>query len=74
MPAVGIGGVIVAARCRGLGLADRVIAKALERAGPPVLVEQPDGFVEVPQVSMWRAIRGGATFLAGRAIVHSFPF
>jgi predicted N-acetyltransferase YhbS len=102
MPVVGIGGVIVAARCRGQGLGDRVIAEALERAGtlgpglailfchrdraglykrhgfaeidPPVLVKQPAGFLEAPQVSMWRAIREGATFPAGRATVHSFPF
>ncbi len=102
MPVVGIGGVIVAARCRGRGVADRVIVEALGRAAtlgpgvailfchrdraglyerhgfaeidPPVLVEQPDGFVETPQVSMWRAIHEGVTFPAGRVIVHSFPF
>jgi hypothetical protein len=38
------------------------------------LVEQPDGYVETPQVSMWRAIHEGVTFPDGRVIVHSFPF
>jgi predicted N-acetyltransferase YhbS len=102
LPAVGIGGVIVVARCRGRGLADRVIGEALDRAAtlgpglailfchrdraglyerhgfaeisPSVLVEQPGGRVEVPQVSMWRAIHAGVTFPAGRVVVHSFPF
>jgi predicted GNAT family N-acyltransferase len=38
-PVVGIGGVIVAARCRGRGLANRIIDEALRRAstlGPPL--------------------------------------
>jgi predicted N-acetyltransferase YhbS len=102
LPAVGIGGVIVVARCRGRGLGDRVIAEALDRAatlgpglailfchrdraglyarhgfaeiGPPVLVEQPGGLVELPQVSMWRAIREDMALPAGRTVVLGFPF
>jgi GNAT superfamily N-acetyltransferase len=41
---------------------------------PPVLVKQPHGFVEVPQVAMWRAIREDVTLPSGRVIVHSLPF
>jgi predicted GNAT family N-acyltransferase len=41
---------------------------------PPVLVQQPGDFVEVPQVAMWRAIREGATLPSGRPVVHSLPF
>jgi hypothetical protein len=41
---------------------------------PPVLVQQPRGFVELPQVAMWRAIREGVTLQSGRVVVHSLPF
>jgi predicted GNAT family N-acyltransferase len=40
----------------------------------PVLVAQPDGYVPVPEVTMWRAIRDGTTVPVGRVTVHSFPF
>ncbi len=101
-PAVGMGGVIVAAAHRGQGLANQVIAEALQRAAtlgpdlvilfchrdrsrlyarhefveiePPVLVEQPDGFVEIPQVAMWRALRGGASLPPGQVRLLSRPF
>jgi predicted N-acetyltransferase YhbS len=101
-PAVGIGGVIVAAPYRGQGLASRVIVEALRRAAtlgpelsilfchrdrvglyerhgftsiePPVLVAQPDGLVEAPQVSMWRPLREGVSLPAGRVTLHSPPF
>jgi len=41
---------------------------------PPVLVEQPKGRVEIPQVTMWRALRPGAELPAGRLVVLSLPF
>jgi len=41
---------------------------------PPVFVQQPCGFVEVPLVAMWRAIHDEVTLPSGRVIVHSLPF
>jgi predicted GNAT family N-acyltransferase len=41
---------------------------------PPVLVRQPDGYTEVPQVAMWRPLREGATLAPGRLTVESLPF
>jgi predicted N-acetyltransferase YhbS len=41
---------------------------------PPVLVQQPDGPVEIPQVTMWRALRPGAELPAGRLTLLSLPF
>jgi predicted GNAT family N-acyltransferase len=41
---------------------------------PPVLVQQPDGFVEIPQVAMWRTLRDGASLSAGRVKLLSLPF
>lgn len=101
-PVVGIGGVIVTARHRGKGVANRVIEEALRhastlgpglailfchrnRAGlyvrhrfteipPPVTVEQPHGFVEMPQVAMWRSIRKGCSLPQGQVKLLSLPF
>jgi GNAT superfamily N-acetyltransferase len=41
---------------------------------PPVMVQQPDGFVEMPQVAMWRPIRDGGTLSPGRVKLLSLPF
>jgi predicted N-acetyltransferase YhbS len=41
---------------------------------PPVLVEQPDGIREVPQRTMVRPLRDGATWPAGPVRVLSLPF
>ena len=41
---------------------------------PPVFVQQPNGFVEVPQVAMWRAIRDGALLPDGQVTLRSLPF
>ena len=41
---------------------------------PPVLIRQPDGYVQCPMVAMWRSLGGGATPPAGRVTVHSLPF
>ncbi len=41
---------------------------------PPVLVEQPGGFVEVPQVAMWRTLHDGASLPPGQVKLLSFPF
>jgi GNAT superfamily N-acetyltransferase len=41
---------------------------------PPVLVQQPDGFAEMPLVAMWRPLREGVTLPSGRVTVHSLPF
>jgi GNAT superfamily N-acetyltransferase len=41
---------------------------------PPVLVKQPDGYVESPLLAMWRRLRGGTALPAGPVTVHSLPF
>jgi GNAT superfamily N-acetyltransferase len=41
---------------------------------PPVLVQQPRGYAEIPQVTMWRPLRDGATLAEGRLTVRSLPF
>ncbi|HEY1522771.1 MAG TPA: GNAT family N-acetyltransferase [Solirubrobacteraceae bacterium] len=41
---------------------------------PPVLVEQPDGPVEIAMVSMWRPLREGWEPPAGQLVLRSFPF
>ena len=41
---------------------------------PPVMVEQPDRFVEMPGVSMWRPLREGATLPSGPLTLHGLPF
>jgi predicted N-acetyltransferase YhbS len=41
---------------------------------PQVRVEQPGGHTEIPQVAMWRPLRGGARLADGRVTVHSLPF
>jgi hypothetical protein len=41
---------------------------------PPVLVQQPDGPVEIPMVTMWRALLEGGQLPPGRLVVLSFPF
>jgi predicted GNAT family N-acyltransferase len=45
----------------------------VEIAGP-VFVQQPSGFVEMPQLAMWRVIRAGAVLPAGRVVLQSAPF
>jgi predicted N-acetyltransferase YhbS len=40
----------------------------------PVSVQQPEGFVEIPQRTMWRALRPGAAWPRGPVVVHSLPF
>jgi predicted GNAT family N-acyltransferase len=40
----------------------------------PVFVHQPSGFVEMPQLAMWRLIRAGATLPPGRVRLLSAPF
>jgi predicted GNAT family N-acyltransferase len=44
-----------------------------ELAGP-VLVAQPREFVEMPQLTMWRALREGVIVPRGRVTLHSLPF
>jgi GNAT superfamily N-acetyltransferase len=41
---------------------------------PPVLVQQPGGFAEIPQVAMWRALREGASLSPGKVRLLSLPF
>jgi predicted GNAT family N-acyltransferase len=41
---------------------------------PPVLVKQPDGFAEMPQVCMWRALHDGAKLPRGTERLLSHPF
>jgi hypothetical protein len=41
---------------------------------PPVMVHQPDGFVEMPLVSMWRPLHEGMTLPSGPLTLHDLPF
>jgi predicted GNAT family N-acyltransferase len=41
---------------------------------PPVRVQQPDGLVEIPMVTMWRALREGGRLAPGRLVLLSCPF
>ncbi len=41
---------------------------------PPVLVEQPQGWVEMPQVAMWRALRAGCSLPRGKVKLLGLPF
>jgi hypothetical protein len=41
---------------------------------PPVMVQQPDRFVPMPGVSMWRPLREGVTLPAGPLTLHGLPF
>ena len=43
-------------------------------APTPVLVEQPEGRVELPMVTMWRPLRDGAELPAGRLVLLGLPF
>ena len=47
---------------------------AFTEIDPPVLIRQPDGYVQCPIVAMWRSLREGATLPAGQVTVHSLPF
>ncbi len=40
----------------------------------PVWVQQPQGPIEMPMPSMWRALHGGGVWPAGRVEVHGLPF
>ncbi len=40
----------------------------------PVLVRQPDGYAEIPFVTMWRRLKEGAALPNGRLTVESLPF
>ncbi len=40
----------------------------------PVLVEQPEGELEIPMVTMWRPLEHGATLPAGRVKLDGLPF
>jgi GNAT superfamily N-acetyltransferase len=41
---------------------------------PPVLVDQPDGPVEIPMVAMWRAIHDRTALPEGRVSLRGLPF
>jgi GNAT superfamily N-acetyltransferase len=41
---------------------------------PPVLVEQPAGQIEIPQVTMWHPLREGAVLPPGRVALIGLPF
>jgi predicted GNAT family N-acyltransferase len=41
---------------------------------PPVLVQQPDDFAEIPLVAMWRTLREGVSLARGRVKLLSLPF
>ena len=41
---------------------------------PPVLVHQPEGYVEMPMRAMWRRLAQDASWPEGRLTVHGLPF
>ncbi|HUA70023.1 MAG TPA: GNAT family N-acetyltransferase [Solirubrobacteraceae bacterium] len=45
-----------------------------EELEPPVLVRQPQGYVEMPMRTMWRALAGDARWPDGRLTVDDLPF
>ncbi len=53
------------------GLYDRLGFNQVE---PPVHVEQPDGYAEMPMQTMWRALADGATWPSGHLTVRGLPF
>lgn len=78
-----IGEVLARAATLGPGLAmlfchrDRVglyLRHGFAEIAPPVVVEQPDGAVEIPMVSMWRPLRDAMALPAGRVRLLGLPF
>jgi len=45
-----------------------------EEVHRPVLVQQPDGYAEMPMRTMWRALATDATWPGGHLTVHGLPF
>jgi len=45
-----------------------------EEIAPPVLVQQARGLVEIPMVSLWRALREGERLPPGEVTLNSLPF
>jgi len=45
-----------------------------EEVEPPVLVQQPDGYAEMPMRTMWRAVARNASWPDGRLTVRALPF
>jgi GNAT superfamily N-acetyltransferase len=41
---------------------------------PPILIQQPDGYAEMPLAAMWRALGDDVALPPGRVAVHSLPF
>lgn len=39
-----------------------------------VVVQQPDGYAAMPQLTMWRGLRPGASWPGGPVVVESLPF
>jgi predicted N-acetyltransferase YhbS len=73
------------ARARTMGPAFVILFCHADRAGlyrrlgfaqitSPVFVQQPDGFREMPQLTMTHALREDAAWPAGRVVVRSLPF
>jgi hypothetical protein len=53
------------------GLYSRLGFEEVER---PVLVQQPEAYVEMPMRTMWRALARNASWPNGRLTVHGLPF
>jgi predicted N-acetyltransferase YhbS len=53
------------------GLYRRLGFEEVER---PVLVQQPDAYVDMPMRTMWRALAEAAAWPEGRLTVHGLPF
>lgn len=50
------------------------VRHGFEEITAPVLVQHAGGWIQMPQVSMWRRLREGATLPAGTVRVNSLPF
>ncbi len=54
-----------------MGLYERLGFQVVDE---PVIVRQPDGYAPMTMRTMWRPLRTGARWPAGRPILHALPF
>jgi predicted N-acetyltransferase YhbS len=42
--------------------------------GAEVLIDQPEGAITMPDLTMWRGLKADVTWPSGQVMIHSFPF
>jgi predicted GNAT family N-acyltransferase len=55
-------------------LAALYVGRGYTEITAPVWIDQPEGRIVMPMVSMWRPLRDGPAWPAGRVDVHGLPF